>query len=172
MRKLLIALAVVAFAVFPATMAASVTTPAPLVETVAPTGEEGGDCPTDPERVRFYENVIGDTTDGNDSILFCGSSWDDLDTREHTLPGGCKAKIALDDDWDDCISSLYAIIPAGRRLCLYSERNYNGIVGGYTICIPNGGSGDGERVNFEFIPGHYDGLSSWRFLNNCPPTCS
>jgi hypothetical protein len=127
-------------------------------------GDQGTSCPTDPERVRFYENNIGDTSDGNDTVIFCGTGASDLNQIEHTLPGLCKSdNLLLGDYWNDCISSLYPIIPSGRVLCLYGSANFQG-PGKVEV------DHDASGARFNLAPGYglNDGLSSWHFLNDGP----
>jgi hypothetical protein len=125
--------------------------------------DQGTNCPTDPERVRFYENNIGDTSDGNDTVIFCGLGASDLNQIAHTVPGLCKSSnILFGDYWNDCISSLYPIIPVGRVLCLYGGSNFTS----YSVEFDH--SKTGSRWNLGSGQGLNDGLSSWHYLNDGP----
>lgn len=127
-------------------------------------GDQGTNCSTDPERVRFYENAIGDTSDGNDTVINCGTGNDNLSTFSHTLSGVCKSanfRIGDNDSWNDCISSFYPIIPSGRMLCLYGQA----FSGAPSIKIAGGGA-QNYRHNLATGFGLDDGISSWKFMNS------
>lgn len=119
-----------------------------------------GTCPvSDPEKVLFYENAIGDTSDGNDTLYQCGTGYANLGNLQHTLPGLCKShNIRLDDDWGDCLSSIRPFIPAGRSWCGYNLPNYTGSP---IVRINSGGSG--VRVSLGALD---DGLDSWKFIDS------
>ncbi len=128
--------------------------------------DEGGTCFTDPERVRLYENNIGDTSDGNDTFLMCGTGIADLDARDHTSPGLCKSgNFRIGDTWNDCVSSFHAIIPSGRILCLYGAKNYGTPVVKVTYSQGN------VRTNLLSGFGLNDGLSSLRFMDSSAIYC-
>lgn len=124
-------------------------------------GDQGTGCPTDPERVRFYENNIGDTSDGNDTIIFCGLGASDLSLIPHTLAGGCKDGIKFQDDWNDCISSMYPVVPVNRVLCLYGNSNFSGV----SVHVLHDDTINDMRSNLGSGSGLNDGLSSWHFID-------
>jgi hypothetical protein len=138
-----------------------------LVFGVIPTvlaADQGTGCPTDPERVRFYENTIADNSDGDDTVIFCGLGASDLSQISHTVSGQCKSNgIRFDDSWNDCISSLYPVVPVGRVLCLYGGANFTG---GSSVPITHGSALNGMRTNLSSY--WQDGISSWHFLNDGP----
>jgi hypothetical protein len=126
-------------------------------------GNQGSCSQTDTEKVVFYENRIGDTSDGDDRLWQCGTGQADMRNVIHTLSGNCKSGVLkLNDNWDDCISSMFPYIPSNRYLCIYLNWNYNKANGYYTYDHADGGT----RVN---IP-YNDGLSSWKFVT-LPNVC-
>lgn len=86
--------------------------------------------------VRLWENVIGDGSDGNDSVwLMCnsGTSRPDLDDVNHTLADGCKSQslFKLQDDWNDCVNSVTVyLVSSSWRVCFYQNANYGGYISG------------------------------------------
>jgi len=85
-----------------------------------------GSCVTGLRMIYLYENVSGDTQDGND--LLCIPYAINLDADpEHTLPGGCMADF-LSNRWNDCMSSYKVRLPARTRACFYNNSNYGGFL--------------------------------------------
>ena len=122
-------------------------------------GQQGSCTVQDNEKVLFYENSIGDTSDGDDTLYQCGTGYAALGNLEHTLAGRCKsANIKIDDDWGDCISSIRAFIPSGRAFCGYNLPNYTG-----SPTIRINASSSGVRVSAGALN---DGLDSWKFVNS------
>lgn len=87
----------------------------PIVIQTGPAYAEAGTqgmCPADDtEKVRFWENEIGDGSDGNDTWWRCVSADINFFNDTHTLSGLCKALIKAHDNWDDCISSVLKRTP-------------------------------------------------------------
>jgi hypothetical protein len=120
-----------------------------------------GSCPGDTMYVRFYENAIGDTSDGDDRLYQCGSDeYNFADGPAHTLPGVCKGAIFVEDEWNDCISSVWVNFADNTWvLCLYGGAFWNNGTGVYRI------STEQVRYNLAGTGVGADGLSSWRFRN-------
>jgi hypothetical protein len=126
----------------------------------AQAADQGTGCPSDPERVRFYENTIADNSDGDDTVIFCGLGASDLEQIAHTVAGTCKGGIfKTGDNWNECISSFYAVIPSGRVLVVYGAKNFDSNYVHYIYTH----SSSGRRID---LPASFnDGMSSWHFLN-------
>lgn len=102
---------------------------------VVSAGTQGSCSPaSNKSSLRVWENVVGDTGDGNDSIwLWCnrtapvGAS--DLSQWAHTLPGGCHSRHPFHGaNWNDCIDS-YSVYGLGSYLwCLrwWTNAGYGG----------------------------------------------
>jgi hypothetical protein len=136
----------------------------PIIGTTPAMAGTQGTCQVgDNKKVLFYENTIGDTSDGNDTLWQCAGGQADMRNVIHTLSGNCKSGVLkLNDNWDDCISSMLPYIPSGVYLCLYMNWSYNKANGYYTYDHAD----SVKRVN---IPIN-DGLSSWKFVT-LPSVC-
>jgi hypothetical protein len=77
----------------------------------------------DPSRWILYENQIGDTSDGNDRLLGCANV-PNLHDVPHTLPGKCEIGLFDSEDWGDCTSSMYLLIPSGQVFCYWEGPYY------------------------------------------------
>lgn len=119
-----------------------------------------GVCQTgDTSHVLAWENIIGDTSDGNDTLVICGNIAD-LSKINHTLPGGCKTTFPLTDTWNDCISSITTWTPSTQVICVYNAANYHDLNGVW------GHGGDGVRKNIAA-----DSTSSMKWIpsgDTCP----
>lgn len=124
-------------------------------------GHQGGYCtPTDTTRLIAWENVIGDTSDGNDNIDFCGNVTN-LDAISHTLPGDCHSVwFPPQGTWNDCISSVTLWVPSGWLWCGYINRDYG------LFNWQRAGPLKGVRQNL----GSEEQLSSFKFTSNS--TCN
>lgn len=123
-----------------------------------------GMCPSDDlEKVRFYENGIGDGGDNNDTWWRCVASDADIGNDTHTLPGLCKAFFKAADNWEDCISSVQGWIPAGRYLQIWENPGYSG------DCAYLSNADNGVRYNLPVWIN--DTASAYRFADN-RSTCS
>lgn len=91
-------------------------------------GSQGTQCTGETVYAYFYENVIGDTSDGNDSLYACADRRADLGDISHTLPGDCHAPPLNKVTWNDCVSAFTVIQPAGYSFCAYSDSNYHRLV--------------------------------------------
>lgn len=135
-----------------------------VFELTVAAGTQGSCNVTDTQKVHFYENRIGDTSDGDDTLWQCGTSEANFaDGPAHTLAGKCKGAISLDDEWNDCISSVTAWIPQGQLLCMYGNANYTSVsgLGPFILTFVDSRT----RVNLP-TTGHStlnDGMTSWRF---------
>lgn len=119
-------------------------------------GTQGADCPGDATKVRLWENVIGDTGDGNDSYWLCNPD-SNLLGNEHTLPGACKGAVLSPNNWNDCVSSISVWVPAGQCFVSYREQDW-----GQAQDIL-AGPRNGARVNV--VAGTSDTMSSLRWIN-------
>lgn len=117
-------------------------------------GTQGTCSPHDTSMVRLWENIIGDTSDNNDSYWKCGDD-SDLDNDDHTLPGTCKAGILARENWNDCVSSVTVYVATGYKWCFYGNSLYGNPLGSITH------SQNGNRVNLG--SGANDGISSFRW---------
>lgn len=123
-----------------------------------------GSCSTsDTMKVFFYENVIGDTSDGNDILAECGNGRTDESVVAHTLDGYCHAGGWFKNDWEDCPSSMFPYIPSGYLLCIYANKSYSHVSYYYSYSHASSGS----RIDLPYRIN--DGLSSWRFTDTNHP---
>lgn len=117
-------------------------------------------CPTgDTTKIRIWENSIGDTTHGNDTLILCGPNWD-LSQVGYTIndTGGCQGAFGNRSNWNDCASSVTVWVPSGSAICLYSDAGYTGeSLRAYFV-----GPKAGERYNI-----FNDQLSSLRWSWPC-----
>ena len=121
-------------------------------------GTQGSVCPSGNYRAHFYENAIGDTTHNNDSLWLCTSGHSNFSFISHTLAGTCNAGGALQNTWNDCISSAAFTINPGFAVCLYNDAGYSGA--GMRV----NQSATGTRVNMSF--GTNDEVSSYRYIDS------
>lgn len=124
-------------------------------------GTQGTGC-VESEHVLLWENTIGDTSDGNDTLnQGCGNirSNADLDATNHTLSGLCKAGVKLQDDWEDCVSSVTVWLTSNTTFCLYENPFFDDAHDVFTISGPR----SQYRVN---VPSYImDAASSWKIVN-------
>lgn len=113
-----------------------------------------GSCIGDSEFVLFYENRIGDTSDGDDRLYQCNSSESNYaDGPAHTLAGKCKGAFSPDDEWNDCISGAFVHMPSDRVLCVYGSSSWTGGSQRFT-------AHDTRQNMSSFMD---DGMTSYRF---------
>jgi hypothetical protein len=129
-------------------------------------GTQNGCQSGDGTKVRIWENAIGDTSDGDDSLWKCGSD-SDLSNDDHTLPGNCHVSVVGGGsgfDWNDCASSITVYLTNGQRLCLFEDANYNGQRRGFV---------DAQivRYNLNTSTLHNDSLSSL-WIGSSATTCA
>ncbi|MCY7418093.1 MAG: hypothetical protein LH650_06275, partial [Chloroflexi bacterium] len=86
---------------------------------------QGSDCPSDPTRAKYWENVVGDTSHGNDQLWHCGGE-NDLTDIDHTVSSNCHSFLG-ELTWNDCVGSVTMWVPSGTRLCLYEHADYGGV---------------------------------------------
>lgn len=61
-----------------------------------------------------------------DKLILTGSSdIPDLRFQSHGLGGLCSPKVIDDDNWNDCISSVWAKLGTSDSICLYDDNQYN-----------------------------------------------
>lgn len=96
--------------------------------------------------VRLWENVAGDTSDGNDTLLLCNTS-QTLYSINHTLAGECNRIVFPDSStWDNCVDSWSIFLPNNEWVaCAYSEAFF----GGYVLSAVVGPKG-GNRYNLAY----------------------
>jgi hypothetical protein len=119
-------------------------------------GTQGNDCVGDTTKVRLWENAIGDTSDGNDSLWKC---FNDalLSDDSHLLPGDCKGAFIPSFTWNDCVSSFTVWIPDGQCFVSYRESSYG--TAQDIIAGPRVG------VRFNVVGGTNDTMSSLRWIS-------
>jgi hypothetical protein len=102
-----------------------------------------GFCGQDTTFVRLWENVAGDTSDGNDSLHLCNSS-QNLAGINHTLAGECNRTVFPDSStWDNCVDSWSIFLPSNEWVaCAYGETLFGGYVSGAIV-----GPRTGNRYN-------------------------
>lgn len=124
-------------------------------------GTQGSDCVGDTSKVRLWENAVGDTSDGNDSVWLCGNT-SNLIFINHTLAGTCKGAFVGQSTWNDCVQRATIWVPAGWRLVFYRDDQYNT----WDLCVPTAGGIAGGAVNMNTT----DALTSFRWLQGttCP----
>jgi hypothetical protein len=126
---------------------------------------QGSNCPSDNERIRLWENVEGDSSDGNDSLWRCGVGSAGLGTISRVLGGDCNRPWPPSGTWEDCVSSYTVWIPSGRRVCFYEHDDYTG----FRDSTP----GPVTAQRHDVGAGWNDRLSSYRFVSggesNCTP---
>jgi hypothetical protein len=125
-------------------------------------GTQGSDCPGDTTKVRLWENVEGDTSDGNDSYWQCVNESDlSSSDDDHTLAGTCKPNPIWSDDWNDCVSSFTIWIPNGWKFCVYRDQDYKVLLEDYI------GPESGDRMDVG--AGWNDKMTAFKWVSgNCP----
>lgn len=128
----------------------------PVVAQVTFADTQGSSCSSDPSRVRLWENAIGATGDGNDSLWQC-TNQTDLGMVAHSIPTDCSGGGST---WDNCVSSITFWVEDGYKVCLYAGANYTNPVD------YRNGPIDGDR--FDVGLGWNDALTSfrWRGVGN------
>jgi len=100
------------------------------------------DWNTDTTKILAWENIIGDTSDGNDNLKICIDANIDLNDIDHTLAGNCHAPFFGSNTWNDCISSVSIWIPAAPwHACFYENTGYSLLRHSFT------GPFSGQRFN-------------------------
>jgi hypothetical protein len=86
-----------------------------------------------------------------------------LNGYTHTLPGTCSGVARLNDDWNDCISSIQLFLGANYHLCVYVHNQWTFLTGDWVGPF-NGGivSAPASFLN--------DTITSWHFRygSACP----
>lgn len=132
-----------------------------LLAATANAGTQGGPCFSfDTSEVRLYENASGDTSDGNDVLVWC-SDQSNLANVNHTLAGNCNNGNFGTTTWNDCISSFNVEVQAHGRFCAYWGSGYGASVIAQVV-NPTSGSLWSGRTNF--APLNRDALSSFRWI--------
>lgn len=78
--------------------------------------------------VRLYE----DTNRNGDSIQLCASGQGvltRLDQTAHSQAGLCNAPVKAFDDWNNCVSSIYVSLAAGRCVVFWDSTSGTGYQG-------------------------------------------
>lgn len=117
-------------------------------------GTQGSCLSTDTSKVRLWENAIGDTGDGDDSLWKCGND-NNLDNDAHTLAGDCKGFFLSATTWNDCVSSVSVWVPSGWCINFYRSAGYDRLMPNSTVQGPS----TGTRINLQYN----DELSSFLF---------
>ena len=85
----------------------------------------------DTRMAAWRENILNDTSDGNDVYKACVSV-PYFSSIDHAPSGGCNGPWWFENTWDDCLDSVVIYIAPGTtndyRLCVYSGANYTGTV--------------------------------------------
>lgn len=133
---------------------------------VALAGTQGSCTPSSNVSLRLWENEIGDTSDGNDTLwLICnhtapiGNS--NLNNIDHTLPGECKGPLGIGSStWNDCVNSftIWGLGSSSWHLCFYQNEGYD--TSHYSVI--NGPLPNGTRQDFPFFQ---DQISSIKVIN-------
>lgn len=122
---------------------------------VAFAGTQGSCAANDTSKFRLWENVIGDTGDGNDNYWKCANDAD-LNNDPHSLPGDCKGAFFSSTTWNDCVSSVSVWVPAGWCANFYRTAGYDALMPNSTVQGP----ASGHRINLQ----NNDELSSLLFF--------
>lgn len=129
-------------------------------------GTQGSCTPSGNVSLRLWENAIGDTSDGNDTLwLFCNHTapigHHNLNQITHTLPGDCQGPGGIGmTTWNDCVNS-YTIWGMGSslwRICWYTVKDYSG-----NSSFTSGPLTDGSRHDFPYFQ---DQISSIKVTND------
>lgn len=121
----------------------------------------------DAEHVRVWENITSETTNGNDSLWLCASSYPNLATDpDWSISGTCQRDGADTSSWNDCVSSITLVVPQNRRLCLYRDKNYENLL----VSFP--GPWIGQRRDLTDYAGANDNLSSLKFVTGNQAACN
>lgn len=122
-----------------------------------------GSCESDDNnKVKLWENSIGDTSGGNDALWKCTSDGN-LGDDDHTIAGDCNRPFPEAGNWNDCVSSFTVYVSANWKLCLYQDSGYDTLKATYF------GSLTGTRYDAGAL--WDDKLTSFSFTqqaNNCP----
>jgi hypothetical protein len=139
-------------------------------------GQTYGTANTTNNYVYWYENIVGDTSNGNDTLLTWPQGPISFDAIPHTPSGTCNAPgLKVGDDWGNCISSLRVYWRrVDKDLCLYD--NANGDLGlgnvyrlNYSTVMNN------VRANIGWATGYVipsDTLGAYKWINetdHCQP---
>lgn len=112
------------------------------------------------------------TNSGHDKLLsFGGADWSNLQTKAHTLPGLCNAAVTVGDDWNDCVSYLWAKLGPGQSVCFYED---SGFAGG-SVIAEFGNPTTSTRVVTARLDttGFNDDLTGFKvFLTTANPDCT
>jgi hypothetical protein len=132
----------------------------PLTATSAFAATQNAACSADAEKLLMWENLTpADTSGGNDNIWFCGVQASVMPS--HTIAGTCQTLLIQRSTWNDCVSSITIWLPAGRKVCVYTDVNF----GGHGLCWDN--AQGGIRWALTFQQGLWnDSISSYRFMND------
>ena len=135
-----------------------------LTPAVALAGTQGSCSGTDTRKVRLWENVIGDTSDGNDSLWQCGASDPDLGDNSHTLSGNCHSPFIGSGTWEDCVDSVTLYMANNTTFCAYRNPNYEAFE--FRVWAWLGDEYVGRRINFPDYS--RDQISSWKIVTATP----
>jgi hypothetical protein len=121
-------------------------------------------------KFKLYENLAGDTSDGDDILWWCSAIASNLANAAHTLPGDCNTVYQPNPgSWNDCIDSVRVWLPSSLyHACFYANTNYGVLV--LDITGPKAGE---TRYTFSYggDTTYTDHLSSFKYsyaLANCP----
>jgi hypothetical protein len=99
------------------------------------------------------------TFHGGDHLTLTGSSDIASLTMAHTLTGWCAPKLIGDsDNWNDCISSVWAKLGTSDSFCMYSNINYDNMWNRFVA--PGSPSGATFTYSIDDLGGIKDWLSS------------
>ncbi len=126
-------------------------------------GTQGSCGSSDSSKVRLWENVEGETIDGDDSYWQCTNETNLAVGDDHTLPGDCNRPFPGSTTWNDCVSSITIWVPKGQTLCLYGDASHAAFKDAY--------AGPRSEERHDVGAGWNDALSSFKWVSGGEVNC-